>query len=230
MSKLKIFITFSLLLPSLTLKSYAKSYSADDVIDFAKAYVEQNIEQPANGKVQVTPANIDPRITIKPCSVPLSANIPENYSSRNLNVKISCESSTPWQLFLPVKVETTVPVLVSNSKIAKGSILSADNVGIEWRDLYRIRGEVIDDASSVLGARTKRTLTAGAVITNKMICAVCKGETVTISAESESFSIKTSGIAMKNATFGEQVRVKNSRSGKVITARVKSINQVVINL
>ncbi|GLX77666.1 flagella basal body P-ring formation protein FlgA [Thalassotalea insulae] len=229
MSKLKIFITFSLLLPVLA-SSNAKSYSADDVINFAKAYVEQNIEQPANGKIQVTPATIDPRITIKPCSVPLSANIPENYSSRNLNVKISCESSTPWQLFLPVKVETTVPVLVSNGKIAKGSILSNDNIRIEWHDLYRIRGEVIDEPSKVLGARTKRTLTAGAIITNKVICVVCKGETVTISAESDSFIIKTSGIALKNATFDEQVRVRNSRSGKVITAQVKSINQVVINL
>ena len=62
------------------------------------------------------------------------------------------------------------------------------------------------------------------------VCIVCKGEMVTILANSSSFQIKTNGTALSDGTVGEQVRIKNNRSGKVISARVKAINKVVINL
>ncbi len=213
-----------------TLDCVATTYDAEYITKLAKTYVEEHTEQPRHGKIVVTPAAIDPRINIKPCSVPLSANIPQNYSSRNLNVKISCESSTPWQLFIPVQVETTIPVLVAKTKIAKGSTLNEQNLAIEWRNLYRIRGEILNDIDQIKGARSKRTLMPGRAVTKKVICVVCKGEVVTIVAQSDNFHIKTSGVALKNATFGEQVKVRNTRSGKTITAQVQSINQVAINL
>jgi flagella basal body P-ring formation protein FlgA len=53
---------------------------------------------------------------------------------------------------------------------------------------------------------------------------------VTIIAKSANFNIKTAGVALQNASFGEQVKVKNTRSGRTITAQVKAINQVIINL
>lgn len=232
MSKLKIFITFSLITGYIIFASYgqAETYDRDYIINFAKTYVENNIETPSRGKTIVTPTAIDSRITIKPCSVPLSANIPENYSSRNVNVKISCDSSTPWHIFLPVKIETVIPVLVTKSKVSKGSVLNDDNMMIEWRDLYMIRGEVLEDMQSVIGARSKRSLLQGTILSNNVICVVCKGETITIVARSDDFMIKTAGVALSDATFGEQVKVKNSRSGRTITAQVEAINQVVINL
>jgi len=230
MSKLKIFITFSLFIFALAPHCGASNYDRDYIINFAKKFVEQNTAIPSKGKIVVSPASIDPRITIKPCSVPLSANIPENYSSRNVNVKISCVSSTPWHIFLPVKVKTTIPVLVTKNKISKGSVLDESNMTIEWRDLYKVRGEIIENEKLIVGAKTKRTLMQGAVISKKNICVVCKGERVVIIAQSKDFVIKTAGVALKNGTFGEHINVKNTRSGRTINAQVKAINKVLINL
>ena len=230
MSKLKIFITFLLFMSNFSSLASANSYDRAFILNFAKEYVENNTPVPATGKRVVEPAQIDSRIVLKPCSIPLTANIPDNYSSRNVNVKISCESSKPWQMFLPVKVTTTVPVLTTKYKINKGTILDKDNIVVQWRDLSRIRSEILDDIDSVVGARSKRTLSQGAIITKRTICVVCKNENVTIIAKSDDFMIKTAGIALKNATFGEQVKVRNTRSGRTINAQVKAINQVVINL
>jgi flagella basal body P-ring formation protein FlgA len=230
MSKLKIFITFLLFIDCFSSKLFANSYDREFIINFAKEYVETNTPVPNKGKLVVLPSSIDSRITIKPCSIPLSANIPENYSSRNVNVKISCSSSKPWHIFLPVKVVTTIPVLVTKNKINKGTILNKSNLEIDWRERSKIRNEIIDDIKLVIGARSKRTLSKGSVITKKSICAVCKNENVTIIAQSNNFIVKTAGIALKNATLGEQVKVKNIRSGRTINAQVKAINQVVINL
>lgn len=210
--------------------AYSNSYDRAFITNFAKEYVENNTPVPAQGKITVEPASIDPRIILKPCSIPLTANIPDNYSSRNVNVKISCVSSKPWHIFLPVKVTTTVPVLATKYKINKGSILDRNNIVIEWRELSKIRSEILDDINLIIGARSKRTLSQGTIITKRSICVVCKNENVTIIARSNDFMIKTTGIALKNATFDEQVKVKNIRSGRTINAQVKAINQVVINL
>jgi len=145
-------------------------------------------------------------------------------------VKIFCAGSTPWQLFLTVRVETSIPVLVAANRISKGTLLDSSNVTIEMRNIQRIRGEVIDSIAQVIGSRTIRGVSKGTGITKRNICVVCKGQSVTIIAKSNDFIIKTAGIALKNASFGEQVKVKNSRSGRTIIAQVKTINQVVINL
>lgn len=230
MSKLKIFIIFSLFSYSYVSHSTESNYDREYIVNFAQTFVKQNTTIPAKGRIQITPAPIDPRITVKPCDVPLSANIPENYSRRNVNVKVSCESSTPWHLFVPVKISTTVPVLVTQHKVDKGSVLDEGNLTIEWREQYKLRGETIDNKDWIIGAKSKRTLSKGSIVTKKSICVVCKGENVTITAQSNDFMIKTAGVALKNATLGEQVKVKNLSSGRTIFAQVKAVNQVVINL
>ena len=230
MSKLKIFITFLLFMSNFPSQTFANNYDRAFIINFAKDFVEKNTPAPKNGRRVIEPASIDSRIIIKPCSIPLTANIPDNYSSRNVNVKISCDSSKPWHIFLPVKVTTTVPVLATKFKINKGTLLDKSNIGVEWRELSRIRSEILDDIDLIIGARSKRTLSQGAIITKRAICVVCKNENVTIIAKSEDFMIKTAGVALKSATFGEQVKVKNIRSGRTINAQVNAINQVVINL
>ncbi|MDT0602885.1 flagellar basal body P-ring formation chaperone FlgA [Thalassotalea castellviae] len=230
MSKLKIFITFLFLISHFPSLAYSNIYDRAFIINLAKEFVESNTPVPIRGKRVIEPASIDSRITLKPCAIPLTANIPDNYSSRNVNVKISCESSTPWHLFLLVRVTVTVPVLATKYKINKGTILDKSNIMVEWRELNSIRSEILDDIDLIIGARSKRTLSQGAIITKRAICVVCKNENVTIIAKSDNFMIKTAGIALKNATFGEQVKVKNTRSGRTINAQVNAINQVVINL
>ncbi|WP_448563665.1 flagellar basal body P-ring formation chaperone FlgA [Thalassotalea ganghwensis] len=229
MSKLKIFKTFSIISLWFTAHALGQQYDSESVRQLAKSFVEKHISTPAYGKTVVTPADIDPRIVIKPCKTPLALNIPENRLSRNVNVKISCEDSTPWQFYLPVKVETQVPVLVANQPISKGSILDESNISLVYKDQFEVRGESFSDFDTVLGAKAQRTLSHDTPITPRNICVVCKGDTVEIVAKSDAFMIKTDGIAMRNANIGEQIRVKNARSGKMVTAVVETINKVIIN-
>ena len=230
MNKINRLITIFFTLASFQSFALATHYDKEYIRDLAKTFVEDNTAIPARGVLTVSPASIDPRIKIKACSTPLQANIPEKVTGRNVNVKISCLGSAPWQLFLPVKVITSVPVVVTANRLTKGSVLDRSNVTLELRDIRKIRGETLDNIEDVIGARSKRSMSKGTYISKQNTCVVCKGESVTIIASSSNFNIKTAGIALQNASFGEQVKVKNTRSGRTIAAQVKAINQVVINL
>jgi len=230
MSKLKIFIIFSLILASQSSMVHGQTLDREQLQDFVKLFLEENLVTPAQGKMTIKVSSIDPRIILKPCLSPLVANIPENHNGRNVNIKINCNDSTPWHLFIPTRIQMVVPVVVANGIISKGSRVDETNTAIEFRDTRRIRGEILDDINTVIGTRAKRKLSTGAILTRKNICFVCKGSHVTIIAKSKDFMIKTAGVALKDGAIGEQIRIRNEKSGRTVRGRVTAINEVVINL
>lgn len=230
MNKSKIFLIISSFLALCVFSSNATNYDKEFVQQFAKSFVEQNIEHPSQAQIEVSVVKLDPRINIKPCNTDLRANIPDNHNGRNVNVKIYCQTPQPWQIYLPVKIRTVVPVLIAQSTIAKGSILDSSNMMIELKDTNKIRGEIISDISSVIGVKTKRNISQGSIITKRNVCFVCKGDNVVIIAKSDDFMIKTAGTAMEDGSIGDHISVKNKQSGRIVTAKVNAINTVLINL
>jgi flagella basal body P-ring formation protein FlgA len=226
----KLFVIILLAQSILVFDCLASDNPQNAIVDFVKSFVKANIALPVDGRLEISVPAIDPRINIKPCLSKLNANIPENHNGRNVNVKIVCNDPTPWQLYIPVKVSQTIPVLVATTVLVKGTVIDESNTIVEYRRINSIRGENLSNIASVAGGRLKRRLSKGGIVSPRNICLVCKGETVTIIATSNDFTIKTSGLALSDGSIGEQVRVKNSRSGRTISARVQSINKVLINL
>ena len=169
--------------------------------NFAKQYVETHVTAPPNGKMEVIVSAIDPRVQIKPCESPLQANIPENHNRRNVNIKISCVDSKPWYIYLPAKIINTIPVVVAKENISKGSLLDDANLEIAYHEQNKIRGEWQDNTDNLMGGRAKRSISKGTLITKRNICIVCKGDSVTIVARSDSLSIKTSGTSFKRRQY-----------------------------
>ncbi|MBL4823325.1 MAG: flagellar basal body P-ring formation protein FlgA [Colwellia sp.] len=210
--------------------SHSTTWDKAYIEAFAKKHLEETLLPPVGGKISIRIANIDPRITIKPCQQKLTANIPENIISRNVNVKISCADSTPWQIYLPVRIERTFAVVIATTTIDKGVTLSKNNISVQYLANNKIRGKKLTDITAVLGSKAEKRIGKGRTINTKNVCLVCKGDTVTITAKSPNFIIKTQGIALSSGNLNKQIKVKNARSGKVIRSKVTAINQVAIHL
>jgi flagella basal body P-ring formation protein FlgA len=197
---------------------------------FAKKYLEEKIVPPEGGKISISVANIDPRITIQPCKQKLIANIPQDTISRNVNVKISCGDPTPWQIYLPARIEKTFAVVIATTTIEKGTMLSKDNISVQYIASNRIRGKRLSDMTAILGSKSEKRIGKGRAINTRNVCLVCEGDAVTISANSPNFVIKTQGIALSSGNLNKQIKVRNTHSGKVIRSKVTAINQVTIHL
>ncbi|MCJ8320766.1 MAG: flagellar basal body P-ring formation protein FlgA [Colwellia sp.] len=230
MSNIKIFITFLAITTVFSSNTLAEKITKSDIENFAKAYLKAHLDTPTNGKISIKVAKIDPRINLKDCKTNLNANIPENFNGRNVNIKISCADSIPWHIYMAAKVKTMIPVIVAKKSISKGTLLDKTNLTITYIDTYKIRGTFLDDLNKVAGSKAKKKITKNHLITLKNTCSVCKGSSVSITAKSAIFTIKTNGEALSSGNIGDQVRVKNKQSGKIITAQVNAINKVVINL
>jgi flagella basal body P-ring formation protein FlgA len=230
MLRIKISSISLYLIVLFSFSSHSNTWDKAYLETFAKNYLEEKIAPPEGGKISISIASIDPRITIQPCKQKLIANIPQDTISRNVNVKISCADPTPWQIYLPARIEKTFAVVIATTTIEKGTMLSKDNIGIQYLASNRIRGKKFTNITAILGSKSEKRIGKGRAINTRNVCLVCEGDSVTITANSPNFVIKTQGIALSSGNLNKQIKVKNTGSGKVIRSTVTAINQVAIHL
>ncbi len=236
---MKIFLIFLTITVIFAEKSHAETLDNAVIENFAKEYLHTllsnsdnnpNLAPSKKSKLTIKVAKIDPRVKFNVCQNNLTADIPEKFNGRNVNIKISCDDLTPWHTYLVAKVKKIVPIVVAMKVISKGELLNSSNIEVAYIDSYKIRGAIIDNPKLVIGSKAKKRISKAHAVTRKNTCMVCKGDHVSIIAKSATFTIKTNGKALSSGNAGDQVKVKNKRSGKTITAQVNAINKVLINL
>ncbi|MCL1057812.1 flagellar basal body P-ring formation protein FlgA [Shewanella gelidimarina] len=208
--------------------------SLSTISRLAIAAVEEKIEAPEKAKVNITPQNLDTRVSLPNCFLPIKAEIASDRAiRRNNTVKISCDSpdlSYPWQIFLSVRVDILYPVVVAKATLGPGDLISQSDVAIDYVEQSTLRGQQFDQLSQVVGARLKRRVAPQQPIFNNHLCVVCKGDTVSIIARSQNFEIKTVGEALHDGNLGDKIRIKNSHSQKTLNAKVIAVGQVEVRM
>jgi len=191
-----------------------------------KAYVEQNIMLDDNADLSIEVSDIDPRINIEPCDKMYNFEASESsLRQQNVSVKISCPSSS-WYLFTNVQVMQTKPIVVSAEVLSPGVLLTKENTQLVDTPINRLRSSAFSYIEEIEGARLKRRIRPGQIITRSMLCFVCKGDRIVISANGSGLTLRTSGIAQQDGNVGDTIRVQNIGSKKLVSAVVASTNQV----
>ena len=224
------FTIFCFLLFFISYKSYCGPLTHAEIETFAKTFLRQNITVPEQGKLSIDINKIDRRLVIKNCSQPLVASLSTKTNRRKVNIKISCITAPLWKIYLSAKVSLTIPVVIAQQALDKNTRLTKDNIIVAYIDNYEIRGTHLDKAELLYGSKTTKKVTKGYNLSRKNTCMVCKNQQVSVMAQSSGFVIKTLGTALSNGNLGDTVRVKNKKSGKIISAQVTAINKVVINI
>ena len=131
------------------------------------------------------------------------------------------------------RVHKLVQVPVVGRRLSRGEVIRKSD--IEWinvREYALRRGYILDD-SEIVGMAAKRFISAKAPITTSQIQRpqlVSKGDLVTLSLRAGQMSLKTQGRAMEAGSLGDIVRVKNSKSKKVVETRVTGKGTVKVSL
>ena len=181
-----------------------------------------------NVQVDVTP--IDSRIKIPDCTVPFSFDVdPATLQQSYLNVRVSCDSNN-WYLFSSAKVTRTRTIVVTASMISPDTVLSSGHLTLAEVDIKQLRHTPFSSTEDLVGARLKYRVREGQPVQSNMLCFICKGDRITISAEAGTMKVKTSGIARQDGVIGDTIEVVNSSSNKSIIAEVASTQEVVVNL
>jgi flagella basal body P-ring formation protein FlgA len=197
----------------------------------AKDYlVSQLADNTADTNIDVDIVKIDDRINIPECPEGYQYHTSEEALRQSyISVRVSCQNND-WYLFTSGQVSRTKDIVVTYGAVSPGTVLTSSNLKMASVDIKRLRYTTFTNIETLVGARMKRRATNGQAIQANMLCFVCKGDRITISAEVGKMKVKTAGIAQQDGVVGDNIQVLNASSKKTVIARVASVEKVVIQL
>ncbi len=168
------------------------------------------------------------------CSQPVKPSVSAGGQMRDrILVELSCPGVPPWHIYVPVRVVGTSQVTIAAHAIVAGSVLTANDLRTEQRDISTLPPGYMDDPAVTVGLTASRPISSGAVITNQLLAgakAVERGQTVTLVADAGGMSVSMQGRALSDGLVNQRVKVENLSSGKVVEGIARSQQVVEIIL
>jgi len=221
----------SLAMTSLKAKEYNKLELQQLAIDYVTQQRDKVNAQQTNSELSITALPLDSRIKTRSCKTPLqlSAANPLN-NNRQSTIKIKCLDQNSWQVFVHTRQQELIEVITAAKGISKGQKITAKHLTTKKVAKHLTRSNQFKSKEFLIGGRSKRNVRAGQSINYNYICNVCKGDKVTILVSFKGMTIKTQGEALEDGRVGDNIAIRNVKSGKKIQAQVTNALQVEVNI
>ena len=181
-----------------------KFESIDNIKATAQAFLSSHSEIQDQANTTVSIGNIDARLTLPTCGTPLEAFLPSGAKAQGkTTIGVRCQAPRPWTLYVPAKVASFSQVLVTNSPLR--------------------RGHLVSDPEHVIGKVLKKNLARKALFTNAVLAephVIDKGQHIDLQAGSPGLQVSVTAIALSGGAVGEKVRVKNLSSSKIVEGTI----------
>ncbi|WP_175574258.1 flagellar basal body P-ring formation chaperone FlgA [Teredinibacter haidensis] len=176
---------------------------------------------------------LDRRLRLIKCDGSIHFDINElPHSSANVTVKTSCRTSVRWTIYVPATIGTYRDVVIAAHSLAKGSLIASSDLGTKRINTAKLTGGHVENKQRLIGLELKRPIRASEVIKLNLVKQpdlVRKGDTVVLRVKSSVLSVETEGTALSSGHKGEQIRVRNDRSKRIVDGLVMAPGEVQVN-
>ena len=190
-------------------------------LDFVR---QQPIVGNPYSRIEYSASPIDSRLTLRRCSQDLSFT-PQKGNARagRKLIKVRCDDHKPWSVFIPVQFEHWQPVVTAVQPIQRNAVITAADIVIREQQLQGLSSDYLIRLNDAIGSRATRPIMAGKPLSNSGLAQpkwVKRGDNVMIIANYQGVSAKMSGTAMGDGSKGQQIKVRNLSSKRIIKAKV----------
>ena len=211
----------------------ANASPKDKMLMQVRQWVGQN-QNTEPAKVEIAP--IDPRVNVLECPQALLIDLP--FASRE-SVRVRC-AQPAWQIYLQVqKSAAAAPAAVSapaaappvsrttvitRHMIQRGTQLQPAMLEEVSRPTLGLDSQAVSSLKDVVNGEATRDLPAGQVVRSNDIrraVLVKQGQSALMTVgQGKGFEITVRVEAMQDGRMGEQIRLKNTESGRLLTGTV----------
>lgn len=188
-------------------------------------YAIENLLNSNDENIKLNVRKLDPRQKIPSCNQYAYEALNFSHDVSNFSVKVTCPHND-WFTFVSVSMVKLQSVVVATTSVSPGQLLSSQSLTVKQIDVTRLRSSTFLQPEQIIGARAKKRMRQGSVITTNMLCFVCKGDRVTITASMNGLSIKATGMALEDGNLGDSIKIENTTTDKVIIAKVLKQGEV----
>lgn len=236
--------TLAEVLPALCLLGYSSLHAGtvtlpEELIGASEGFLEFMVEDylerseiQARYEIRINP--LDPRLRLAACDSDLTQSLesPAQPVGR-VTVRVSCEGSSPWTVFVPAQVRLFRQIIVATRPLKRDTVLGPVDVALIEQDVGPLSRGYLTSAEQAIGKKLTRPLQADQVLTPaslQLAESVRRGDQVVISARSGTITVRMPGEALSDGTLGEQISVRNQGSQRVVRARVIGPGQVEVEM
>lgn len=184
-----------------------------------------------DGRYEVKFSSLDPRLRLTACLSPLLVEVQgENDLRGRVNLKVACLDQD-WFIYLGATIAHYKQVVVARTDLPRKASLSSTLLSLSEVDVSKVRGDYYTSLEEVQGLQLRSRLRAGDVLSSNNILitdAINRGEQITIVATNGTLSVRMGGEALDSGKVGDQVRVRNLQSGRVVRALVVGRGRVEV--
>lgn len=210
------------------------TYIAHDEI---RQQVEQFLTNKTKGmsfkETQINIGHIDNRLRLAHCNKALDISLGNNRLPGNLSLSIQCNGAKPWKIYLQASVNAYQEIYIARTPITRGSPITDADLILEKRNITSLNGNYLTDPVHIKSHVARRTIRKGEVIQPMLLVKsklVKRGEQVTLIAEISGITVRMMGKALNDATVGQQVRVRNNNSKRIVEGTAVTRGIVEINM
>lgn len=213
----------------------------EQLIGTTTTYLEDKVAAHLAGNTQdaryeITVNRLDPRLRLPLCpadSISAQLESPEVPVGR-VTIRVSCDSSeVQWRLFVPASVDLFQQVVISTRPLGRHAVISAGDIALRERNVGQLSSGYLSKPEQAVGMRTRRPIQADNVISPNQLEqdeTVKRGDRVVITAANSRVAVRMPGEALESGSTGSQIRVRNTRSDRVVRARIIGPGQVEVGM
>lgn len=206
--------------------------SHQSILESAREFLLANPEIKRFSKTTIEMGHIDSRLQLQQCDQPLETYLaPGSRFAGKTTVGVRCASPRPWALYVPATVMTYASVYQTASPLPRDHIITKQDLITVKTELGGLTRGYYTDINDLLGKQTRRSLLQAQTLNPGMIKApqwVKRGEQVALVAGNPQFSIRMLGQALSDGTEGDQIRVKNLSSNRIVEGTVTGQGTVTV--
>ena len=189
--------------------------------------------QPGAPRIEVLVGRLDPRLRLAPCQL-VQPYVPEGARMWGKSrIGLRCvQGTTLWNVYLPITVKVFGRALAATGAVAAGTVLAAADLALTEIDLAEDGSAAITRAELAVGRTLARALQPGQGLRQSHLKArhwFAAGETVTVLAQGDGFSVAGEAQALNPGIEGQPVRVRTD-SGRVLTGQPVGDRRVELSL
>ncbi|HEY8706767.1 MAG TPA: flagellar basal body P-ring formation chaperone FlgA [Burkholderiaceae bacterium] len=174
---------------------------------------------PGTPRIEVSVGQLDSRLRLAPCQH-VEPYVPEGirlWGKSRIGLRCT-EGAVKWNVYLPITVKVFGTALVATGGLPAGSVLTATDVTPAEVDLAEDSSAPVADPGVAVGRTLARALAPGQSLrlsSLKVRQWFAAGETVTVIAQGNGFSVAGEAQALNNGIEGQPVRVR-TEGGRVL--------------
>lgn len=184
-------------------------------------------------RVEISVSGLDRRLKLADCTQHLAFEVRDlTGDGGSISVLARCNGVSPWKIYLGAQVDIYRQILVARTGMSRSQVIRESDLTAVMMPGSALRSGYFTDPDRLIGKQIKRPIDTGEPLRPALVeepLAINRGDVVTLESGSGAIVVATQAEALSSGRIGEQIRVRNLSSERVIRANIVAEGRAAAN-